>query len=155
VGKKRTVKTKAWLVTWEWCGDHAKREDIFAAVLNPRFSTQKICEIVELMYRLAEYSLSDQAGYARNKSPNHPATIDRTTDGRVHIHCGHNPFLRAGLVDDLIVEKNAKGKEIVSCKECPQRVRLVGNLAETSNFVTTSDSVTDASIEPSIQREHK
>ncbi|MGA3048022.1 MAG: hypothetical protein ABSD67_15430 [Terracidiphilus sp.] len=71
MGKKRTVKTKAWLVTWEWCGDHAKREDIFAAVLNPRFSTQKICEIVELMHRLAEYSLSDQAGYARNKSPNH------------------------------------------------------------------------------------
>lgn len=117
---------KAWLVTWEWCGEHAKRDNPFAAILNPRFSIGKVREIVEFMYRLAEYSLSDQAGYVRNGSPNHRATDDRTLDGRVHIHCGHNPFLHARLVDDLIVERNAEGKEIVSCKERPRRVRLVG-----------------------------
>ena len=126
MGKERTLKMKAWLVTWEWCGNHAKREDPFAAILNPRFSLQKIFEIVEFMYRPAEYSLSDQAGYVRNGSPSHQATVDRTLDGRVHIHCGHNPFLRARLVDDLIVERNAEGKEIVSCKERPRRVRPVG-----------------------------
>jgi hypothetical protein len=126
MGKKRTLKMKAWLVTWVWIGEHAKRKDPFVAILNPRFSSQKICEVVEFMYRLAEYSLSDQAEYVRNGRPNHHATIDRTLDGRVHIHCGDNPFLRARLIDDLIVERNAEGKEIVSCKERPQRVKLVG-----------------------------
>jgi hypothetical protein len=126
MGIERTRKMKDWLVTWVWCGEHAKREDPFAAILNPRFSSKKICEIIEFMYRLAEYSLSDQANYVRNGQPNNHATIDRTLDGRVHIHCGNNPFLRARLVDDLIVERDAEGKEIVSCKERPQRVRLVG-----------------------------
>jgi hypothetical protein len=126
MGKKRTLKMKAWLVTWVWCGEHAKGKDPFAAILNPRFSSRRISEIVEFMYRLAEYSPSDQAGYARNGRPNHPATIDRTLDGRIHIHCGNNPFLRARLVDNLTVERNADGKEIVSCKERAQRVKLVG-----------------------------
>jgi hypothetical protein len=127
MGKKRTLKMKAWLVTWEWCGEHAKRENPFAAILNPRLSSRKICEIVEFMYRLAEYSLSDQAGYVRNGRPDNHATVDRTLDGRVHIHCGHNPFLRARLVDDLVVERNGEGKEIVLCKE---RLRPINSAAQ-------------------------
>jgi hypothetical protein len=27
---------KAWLVTWEWAGDHARREDKVAAIFNSR-----------------------------------------------------------------------------------------------------------------------
>ena len=123
MGEKRTLKVKAWLVTWEWCGEHAKRDNPFAAVLNPRFSSRKVCEIVEFMYRLAEYSPSDQAGYVRNGKPNHRATTDRTVDGRMQIHCGHNPFLRARLVDDLIVERDAEGKETASWKERQAPVR--------------------------------
>jgi len=122
MGKKRTVKIKAWLVTWVWCGEHAKRKDPFAAILSPRLSSRKISEIIEFMYRLAEYSPSDQAGYVKNGMPKHSATIDRTLDGRIHIHCGDNPFLRARLVDDLTVERNADGKEIVQCKDRAQRV---------------------------------
>ena len=27
---------KAWLVTWEWMGDHAAVQDRIASILNPR-----------------------------------------------------------------------------------------------------------------------
>ncbi len=117
---------KAWLVTWEWCGEHTKRNDKFAAILNPRFSGKRVCELVGFMYRLAEYSLSDQAEYAKNKGYDpYPAKFGRMMDGSTWeggITCGHNPFLHARLVDDLTVERNAEGKEEVKWKKRPRPV---------------------------------
>jgi hypothetical protein len=78
------------------------------------------------MYRSAEYSLSDQAEYARNKRHDpYPAEFGQTLDGSPwagEIICGHNPFLHAQLVDDLIVERNAEGKEKVLWKKRPRPV---------------------------------
>ena len=39
---------KVWLVTWEWCGDHAEVEDI-AAILYSRLSGEHVRETVELL----------------------------------------------------------------------------------------------------------
>jgi len=126
MGGGRTRKMKAWLVTWEWCGEYAKRDDPFAAILNPRFSGERVRELVGFMYRSAEYSLSDQAEYARNKRHDpYPAEFGQTLDGSPwagEIICGHNPFLHARLVDDLIVERNAEGKEKVLWKKRPRPV---------------------------------
>jgi hypothetical protein len=36
------------------------------------------------------------------------------------IICGHNPYLRARLVDDLTIERNDDGKEEVNWKERPK-----------------------------------
>jgi hypothetical protein len=126
-GKKR--KMKAWLVIWEWCGDHAKRDDPFAAILNPRLSAKRVRDLVGFIYRSATYSLSEQAEYARNKKHNpYPAEyFERTKDNIPwggEIICGHNPFLRARLVDDFVVERNAEGKEKASWKERPRPVSL-------------------------------
>jgi hypothetical protein len=57
---------KAWLVTWEWVGDHAKRGDKIAAVLNSRLSESKVKEIVEFLYLTDWYSISEKVSYLEN-----------------------------------------------------------------------------------------
>jgi len=47
---KKSRKYKAWLVTWEWIGDHAKRDDKIVAVLDPRWRPDHVREFVELFF---------------------------------------------------------------------------------------------------------
>jgi len=44
------------------------------------------------------------------------------------ITCGHNPYLRARLVDDLTVERHEDGKEEVKWKERPKTEPKVLNM---------------------------
>ncbi len=41
---------RAWLVTWEWSGEHAKRDEEVAAVFDPPMSAERIRGYVELLY---------------------------------------------------------------------------------------------------------
>lgn len=114
---------KAWLVTWEWLGDHAKREEKVAAIFDSRLSGKRVREFVELLYLTENSSLSDRVKWARNKKLNpYPARFG-TLDGgpwEGQIRCGHNPLLFARLVDDLTVKIDAEGKEIATWKERPK-----------------------------------
>jgi len=118
--KRRPRKIKAWLVTWEWIGDHAKRDDKVAAILNPRLSGKRVREFVELFYLNTFYSLGERIAYTVNKKENpYPA---RFMDiGGVPwtgaIYCGDNPFLIARLVDDLAVERDGHGEETATWKD--------------------------------------
>lgn len=97
---------KAWLVTWEWCGDHAQVEDNIAAVLNSRLSGKRVREIVELLFVNSQYSPSERLRYANSKKSNpYPARFGML--GRVpwegEIFCGHfvdiiHIFMPAGLM---------------------------------------------------------
>jgi hypothetical protein len=120
----KTRKMKDWLVTWEWCGDHAKRDDKVAAVFDPRFSGKRVRELVEFIYLSAMYSVSERAEYAKDKKRNpYPAGFGSTPVGAPwegEIVCGHNPYLRARLVDDLTVERDGDGSEKASWKEHPK-----------------------------------
>jgi len=49
-------KVKAWLVTWEWIGDHAKRPDKVAEILDPRLPAEQVRRIVELLYHREAFS---------------------------------------------------------------------------------------------------
>jgi hypothetical protein len=120
-----TPKMKAWLVTWEWCGDHARPEDKVAAILNPRLSANHVRDLVEFIYLSAMYTLSERADYARDRKRHnpYPAEFGRTPEGvptMGAIHCGHNPWLEARLVDHLTVEIDAEGNEMASWKERPK-----------------------------------
>lgn len=113
--QKRGVK--AWLVTWEWSGDHAKRPDKVAAIFNARWSAQRVRKFVEFIY-LSEYPLSERLTYSVHKNQNpYLATFVPTTG---EIHCGHNPWLHARCVDDLMVERDASGKETAWWNERPK-----------------------------------
>ena len=115
---------KAWLVTWEWCGDHAKRDDKVAAIFNPRFSAERVRELVEFIHLSAMYTLGEQAACAQNKKRNpYPADFGATQYGVTwtgEIFCGHNPYLYARLVDDLAVEDEGEGKGKVLWNERPK-----------------------------------
>jgi len=72
---------KAWLVTWEWCGEHAKRDDKIAGIFNPRFGGVRVRELVEIRYA-NEYTLSERMDLARGRPNPYPAkfgTLDCTS----------------------------------------------------------------------------
>jgi len=94
----------AWLVTWEWEGNHAKRKQKIVAILNPRLGDGRIRDYVELIYSVLESHPLDQLQYARNSKNNpYPAQFE-IIDGIPwggSIICGHNPWLHARKVRDL------------------------------------------------------
>jgi hypothetical protein len=109
---KRARGRKAWLVTWEWAGNHAKvpDEDVVAAVLRPQVGSETVRRLVEFLYAQREYAPEDKLA-ALDHNP-YPAMFGRCrfidSDGTVRsvasageVVCGHNPWLRARLVDNL------------------------------------------------------
>jgi hypothetical protein len=104
---------KAWLVTWEWSGDHAKANDPFLAIIDPRKSSKNILQLVEFLYAMNTFSISEQIQYANARRFNpYPAEFSRIDgikwDG--HIYCGANPWLFARKVSNLREVKAGEGR---------------------------------------------
>jgi hypothetical protein len=102
----------AWLITWEWMGDHAKAEQKIAAILNPRWSSKRVREYVESIYVDSHYSIAERIAYAKTRSFNpYPAEFVRVSgvawEGQ--ITCGHNPWLFARLVSNLAAAGESDG----------------------------------------------
>jgi hypothetical protein len=118
----RGPKIAAWLITWEWIGDHAKVENKIAAILNYRLQDDTVRGIMERIYINNYTSLSERVAYAKSKK-NHPypAQVHKSEgvpwSGR--IYCGRNPYLYARLVDDLHVEVDKSGEEQLIWQERP------------------------------------
>jgi len=92
---------KAWLVTWDWSGDAAAVADEVLAILNPRWSVQRVSQCVELLYAVNTSCLGELATYARWRERN-PYKAEEFEGEK--IACGHHPYLYARKVSDLIVE---------------------------------------------------
>ena len=100
MARKPLRRFKAWLVTWEWIGQHAKHDDEIVAVIDPRTAPSRVLELVEFLY-INTYGINDRVYYAfhRRKNPYKA----KFTDGLAMrwppvIECGHNPFMTAHLV---------------------------------------------------------
>lgn len=107
----------AWLVTWEWAGDHARvdEEKKVVTVLNYRWSGEKVRDLVEQLYIALEYSPWDKAGVAQNKRRNpYPAEL-----ARGEVHCGHNPWLRGRMVRNFQVIISDDGTHQTTWDEIP------------------------------------
>ena len=95
-------KQNAWLLTWEWQGDHAAVEDRVAAILRPGLSERIVGEIVECLYAIHELTPGEMAGYCRTPKQNpHKAQWHNG-----HCFCGENPSLHANQVSGLVIEKD-------------------------------------------------
>ncbi len=113
---------KAWLITWSWAGDHAAVEDPVVTVLSARIGAEDVRRYVERRYIEATASLDEKLSYARYNQPQEPPYPAQLERGR--ISCGHNPWLEALVVDDLRVEKDADGEEVLKwTKPAPVRAR--------------------------------
>jgi hypothetical protein len=108
VGYGEMALVRAWLVTWEWDGEHARVDDKIAAVLNPRLSGDSVRKIVELLYVNAGLSIVERLAYARSaRNTAYPAEF---VGWEGQIVCGSNPFLYARRVEDVRVEVGEDGE---------------------------------------------
>ena len=107
---------KAWLVTWVWAADAAALADEIAAILPPRWSRDRVADVVEFLYALTTSSPTELAAYARNRS-NNPYQAELQNFGR--ISCGANPFLYARPVSDLTIDKSDDRLETICWREPP------------------------------------
>ena len=122
---------KAWLVTWEWLGDHAAVEEPIVSILSPRLSDETVRKHVEQLYADLSYSFSERLRFVRKRGENpYPAEfikkriiVDKSgREGPMltgRIICGHNPFLYAQKVADIRVQRDEKGDERLCWTEIP------------------------------------
>lgn len=106
----------AWLVTWEHSGAHAVPPRRVAAILNRRWSPDRVREVVELIYVMTYYSPAEQIAYAKDRSFNpYPAKFERVFGGpqwNGRIFCGHNPWLYARVAENILASSDMLDAEI-------------------------------------------
>ncbi len=124
MSSKKVRGPAAWLVTRHWIADHPKWE--VAAIFSPRLGGVRVREFVELIYLTSGYfTLSERLSimWSRYGQTPYVATFGQTNEGdpwEGEILCGDDPYLRARLVDDLTVERDADGHEKPVWKERPR-----------------------------------
>lgn len=115
---KKTKMKSAWLITKE--GTEISGEVV--AILNYRKSADYVRELIENLYIRENYSLHEKFTYARSRKNNpYPAEFVRFNDARWLncITCGHNPYLLARLVHDLVIIADDLGNDRLEWKEIP------------------------------------
>ena len=96
---------KAWIIRWEWIGEHADPDDPLIAILSARCGVGDVRKFIERFHVVATALAREQIEYARYREPReiaYRASVSR--DGR--IDCGHNPFIVGGRGDDVCLEEN-------------------------------------------------
>lgn len=118
---KKTKGIKAWLVTWEWINDVNAVADKVVAILNPRWPMSRVASIVEIIYAMCSYTIEEMITITRHTDSN----PYKSTNERGIINCGHNPWLEARKVGNLLVEIDEKtGLEIIKWNELPLYTRI-------------------------------
>jgi len=107
---------KAWLITWDWNGDHAKVGNPLIAIFSARRSKKFISDYIQQYYLMATSSASDIAYYMNrtNRIPYKP----NNQLGSSGIVCGDNPWIDARVVSSLMIETDDdKDIEILTWQE--------------------------------------
>jgi len=112
----------AWLITWEWSGEHARIDKKVAEVLKWRLSPKIVREIVEALYAYREYTPTECMRYcAKNNGKNNPYPARfgdvNGVPWQARIYCGHNPYLYASIVDDLHIHTYENGERELTWTE--------------------------------------
>lgn len=126
--KNKLKKSKAWLITWEGTGVNKKKMSQYVVnIFDSRMSTQRIKDFLESYYIACHYGLFEKATYASNPSRKrnpYPAESAKFNGVRWHgqLTCGHNPFLFARIVENLVVSIDKENKETINWEELPPPV---------------------------------
>jgi len=105
----------AWLITWEYFGEHAKVSDKIVAILDPRKSRESVIEIVKLHW-LRNYYNANENSYYSTRPRKILFEID-TSEGEIWIHA-NNPSLRARIVSEFkVTVNNETNTETISWRE--------------------------------------
>lgn len=115
--KKKKKGIRAWLVTWAWVNNASAVADKVVVVLNPRWSVERVSSMVEAIYSMCSYTIEEMVTFTLRPELN-PYKSENEKD---IITCGHNPWLEARKVSDLIVEVDEKtGLETITWNELPR-----------------------------------
>lgn len=114
----------AWVITWEWHGDHAAVEDPLVAILSSRKGSAWMAKYIENLYLSFSSTAQEMAYYAnRQKMIPYKAKDPMSMNWILHgnrIICGNNPELYGRKVTGLeIMEDDENDLEIVRWKEPP------------------------------------
>ena len=88
---------KAWIIKWDWAGDHAKVEYLIVAVPSARRSPKHIQRYVQQRYIEETASLAEMLAYTRYAKPE-KHTVAEPHDVLLEL-IPKNPFCRRGLPD--------------------------------------------------------
>lgn len=107
----------AWLITWEWFGEHVKvdNEKRIVSIVNYRKSHKYIYDLVGDLYTSHTTSVSEKLAFAAdNKKTVYPPYY-LVKNGITYadiIHCGDNPFLYARRVQNLMIDEKSPDKAL-------------------------------------------
>jgi hypothetical protein len=107
---------RAWLITWEWMSESAEVADRIATILPPRWSPNRVSDVLEQLYALSISNVEELAAWA--KSPKNNPYPAKTEDNHADVLvCGSHPWLYARKVSKLTVIRLDSGYERVSWVE--------------------------------------
>ena len=114
----------AWLILWEWIGDHAAVESPIVDIVSARKGDKYIKDYLQRLHDVKCLSLEERAATARFRNPHAPPYEPKLVfpvGYRGEYHCGHNPYLVARRVKNLVVGHDpATGEETVTFDRCPR-----------------------------------
>jgi hypothetical protein len=110
-------------VTRHWVADYPKWE--VTAIFSSRLGGVRVREFVEVIYLTSYFTLDEQLSmrWSGHGQAPYAARFGQTKEGEPwegEVLCGNDPYLRARLVDDLIVGRDADGKDVTTWKERPR-----------------------------------
>ncbi|MDG0801967.1 hypothetical protein [Pectobacterium polaris] len=108
----------AWLITWEWFGEHAKVDDEkrIVSIVNYRKSHKYIYDLVGNLYTSHTASVSEKLTFAANSKKTIYPPYYFAKNGITYadiIHCGDNPFLYARRVKNLMINEKSSGNTLI------------------------------------------
>ena len=95
---------KAWIIEWDWSGEHAKVDNRFVTVLSARCSDNQIKAALDLLYSVEKYSLRARFGFAKYNNPDKKPYQPEVECGTITL--GHNPWLVAKRVDFSLIHNS-------------------------------------------------
>lgn len=114
----------AWLILWEWAGQHAEVSDPLVGIFSARKSAKRIAKIVEWIYLHATSSAQDVVYFTNRRKSE---LFYKAEISGPRIVCGHHPYLEARLVSNLRCTTDKKGEwEILTWRE-PDTRKLCAN----------------------------
>ena len=97
---------KAWIIIWNWVGEHAKHEKPLVNILSARNHPKAVLQYVDFYYTSETSSVQekiDQAKYNKPSLSPYQADFERIDGVEFQglITCGHNPYLEAFVADNI------------------------------------------------------
>ena len=107
MARKRGIR--AWLITWKRAGDHVEIRDPLAAILNPRWSGDRVASYMQFIHDRTALTVQEHL-YFLNRPRARPYQPAHGGPGSPYLQCGHNPFLEARLVSGLRLEQDVENE---------------------------------------------